>query len=158
MCKTNDEKFKKYCGPFDIDEDTLEITKCFLACGPHYPGVYGMMAYNTGKNAESFYRQAGFYGGGMIVFPRTIKLGLRDLSFVDQYNVEYAWDRNFGGKFPYRGNIYNVESLTLDIANMSVERITEIAKDMAHNQWNTDVLFKVFPSNRIFLVKGNERE
>jgi hypothetical protein len=154
MFETNNQKFKKCYGPFKIDKDIEEITKCFFACGPHFPGVYGMMAYNTGKNAESFYRQDGFCGGGMIVFPRTIKLGLRDLSFVDHYNVEYVWNRGFGGKFPYRGNVYNVESLTLDIANMSVERITEIAKDIAHNQWDTDVLFKIFPSNRIFLVKS----
>ena len=153
MCKTNDEKFKKDCGPFEIDKDIEEITKCFFACGPHFPGVYGMMAYNTGKNANSFQRQPEFIGGGMLVFPNTIKLGLQDLSFVDNYNVEYVWDRGFSGKFPYRGNIYNVESLTLDINNMSIDRITEIAKDIAHKQWDTDVLFKVFPSNRIFLVK-----
>ena len=153
MFETNNQKFKRCYGPFKIDEDIEEITKCFFACGPHFPGVYGMMAYNTGKNAESFYRQVGFYGGGMLIFPRSIKLGLQDLSFADQYNVEYAWNRGFSGKFSYRGNIYNVESLTLDIPNMSPDRITEIAKDIAHIKWNTDVLVKVFPSNRIFLVK-----
>ena len=70
----------------------------------------------------------------MLLFPRTIKLGLRDLSFVDQYNVKYAWDRGFSGTFPYRNSVYNLESLTLDIPNMSPERITEIAKDIAHTQ------------------------
>ena len=153
MFETNNQKFKKSYGPFEINKDIEEITKCFCACGPFFPGVYGMMAYNTGKNADSFQRQPRFIGGGMLIFPRTIKLGLRDLSFVDHYNVEYAWNRGFGGKFPYRDNVYNVESLTLDIPNMSPDRITEIAKDIAHTQWNTDVVFKVFPSNRIFLVK-----
>ena len=153
MFETNNQKFKKSYGSFEINKDIEEITKCFFACGPHFPGVYGMMAYNTGKNADSFQRQPRFIGGGMLIFPRTIKLGLRDLSFVDQYNVEYAWDRGFSGTFPYRNSVYNLESLTLDIPNISPERITEIAKDIAHTQWNTDVVFKVFPSNRIFLIK-----
>ena len=156
--RSNEMQFKNACGPFEIDEDTLEVSKCFFPCGPHYPGMYGLMAYHNGKNAGSFEREEGFVGGGILLFPNTLKLGLRDLSFVDTYHVTYAWGRSFGGKFPYRERVYDVSSITLDINNMSIDRMLEIAKDIAHKRWDTDVVCKVCPSNRIFLVKRKSNE
>jgi hypothetical protein len=159
MFETNASKFKKHFGPFDLDQNTQEITKCFFAHGPHFPGVIGMMACNgkTSKNADAFERQRGFYGGGMLLFPNHIQLGLRDLSFVDSYRMEHAWNRSFGGQFSYRGNVYNAASLTLDINNRSSDRLLEIAKDIAQTRWDTDVVLKVFPAGRIFLIKRSAR-
>lgn len=153
MCRTNSERFRKYHGPFEIDKDIEEITKCFLTCGPHFPGVYGMMAYNTDKNARKFNRAEGFHRGGILIFPTAIQAQGRDLSFAEEYVIDYQWGHHFYGQFRYRGKLYNSTSLTMDINNWSDRKVTEIAKDIAHIKWDTDVVFKVFPSNRIFLVK-----
>ena len=80
MCPSNEENFKKHCGPFETDADTLEVTQCFMRHGAHWAGCYGMP---------------------------------------------------------------------------DAERISEIAKAAAR-RWDTDVLFKVFPSGRIFLVKRKD--
>lgn len=153
MCQSNEESFRKHNGPFEIDGDVLEVTKCFMRHGVHWAGTFGMMGSEISTNPLKFFRKNDFYGGGMIVFPNMIKLGLRDLSFVDKYNVHYAWDRAFSGKFPFRGHVYDLESLTLDIHNMSPDRVMEIAKDIAHNRWDTDLIVKMFPTKRIFVVK-----
>jgi N-formylglutamate amidohydrolase len=156
MYQSNAEFFRKHNGPFEIDGDVLEVTNCFMRHGVHWVGTFGMMGSEIETNPLKFFRKQGFFGGGMIVFPNTIKLGLRDLSFVDKYNVHYAWDRAFSGTFPYRGHVYNLESLTLDIHNMSIDRVMEIAKDIAHNQWDTDLIVKMFPTKRIFVVKRRD--
>ena len=153
MCKTNDEKFKKYCGPFDIDEDTLEITKCFMRHGVHYAGYIGMMGSELGVNGKKFARTEGFHRGGVLVFPTSIQPQEQDLLFAEEYVIDYRWGHLFGGEFRYRGELYNATSLTMDINNWSDRKVIGTAKDIAHNRWNTDILCKVFPSNRIFLVK-----
>ena len=150
--ESNQSKFRKSCGPFQIEKNVLEVTDCFLWNGPYYPGVFGLMAEHNRPNASLFTRQEGFIAGGILLFPNTFKLGMRDLSFIDQYQIEYAWNRAFGGQFKYNGNIYNVESLTLDVSNRSIDRMLEIAKDISHNQIKTDVILKVFPVGRIFVV------
>jgi len=150
--ESNQSKFRKSRGPFKIEKDVLEVTNCFLWNGPHYPGVYGLMADHNRPNASLFTRQEGFAGGGILLFPNTFALGMRDLSFVKSYQADYVWGRAFGGQFKYEKNIYNVESLTLDVDNRSIDRMLEIAKDLAHNQIKTDLVLKIFPVGRIFVV------
>ena len=150
--ESNQSKFRKSRGPFKIEKDVLEVTDCFLRNGPHYPGVFGLMADHAHPNSSLFVRQEGFIGGGMLLFPNTFKLGMRDLSFIEQYQIEYAWDRAFGGQFKYEKNTYNVESLTLDIKNRSIDRMMEIAKDISHNHVKSDIILKIFPSGRIFVL------
>lgn len=150
--ESNQSKFRKFCGPFQIEKDVWEVTDCFFRNGAHYPGVISLMAEHNRPNASLFTRCERFIGGGMLLFPNTFKLGMRDLSFIDQYQIEYVWDRAFGGQFKYNDNIYNVESLTLDVSNRSIDRMLEIVKDISHNHIKADIILKVFPSDRIFVV------
>ena len=149
---SNSAKFKRTCGPFVVEKGVLEVTDCFMRHGTCFPGGLGLMASRVDKNGEKFFRQEYFWGGGMLVFPQTFQLGMRDLSFVDNYSVQYAWTRGFSGQFIYNGQTYSAPSLTLDINNMSIDRMLEIAKDIARNHFNTDVVLKIFPAGRIFVV------
>ena len=154
--ESNSSKFKRTSGPFVVEKGVLEVSHCFMRHGTSFPGVYGLMASRCAENEKKFSRQAGFIGGGMLVFPSSFKLGVRDLSFMDDYRVQYAWDRGFGGFFSYAGQTYGVSSITLDISNMSIDRMLEIAKDISRKQFNTDVVLKIFPADRIFVVLQNE--
>ena len=88
----------------------------------------------------------------MLVFPQVFQLGTRDLSFIENYHVQYAWNRSFIGQFIYNDQTYSSGSLTLDISNMSMDRMLEISKDIARKHFNTDVILKIFPTGRIFVV------
>ena len=155
MCRSNEERFRKHCGPFVIDADTLEVTRCFMRHGVRWAGCYGMLGADRENNALKFSRTAGFEGGGILVFPNRLDRPPQDRPFAPHARAACVWGKEFGGKFPYRGNLYDCRSLTLDIARVPAECIAEIAKDAAR-RWDTDVLFKVFPSGRIFLVKRKD--
>ena len=71
--ESNQSKFRKSCGPFQIEKNVLEVTDCFLWNGPYYPGVFGLMAEHNRPNASLFTRQEGFIGGGILLFPNTFK-------------------------------------------------------------------------------------
>ena len=88
----------------------------------------------------------------MRVFPQVFRLGMRDLSFVEDYCAPCAWNRGFGGQFVYGGQTYGPASLTLDINNRSVERMLEIAKDLGRHHFDTDRVLRIFPDRRIFVV------
>ena len=137
-----------------IEDKVFDVGRCFYTCGTHLSSFMRAIAQNGSTNHEKFTRAEGFYGGGMIVLPGAFRLRLRDLSFMENYGVTYRWDRAFGGYFPHNGQVYNITSLTLDIANVSEARMIEIAQDIAHNHFQTDVVLKIFPANRrIFWVK-----
>lgn len=150
--ESNSVKFKRANGPFVIEKGVYEVSNCFMYHGTSFPGGIGLMAKQCAKNEENFIRQADFYGGGMLVFPQVFQLGTRDLSFIENYHVQYAWNRSFIGQFIYNDQTYSSGSLTLDISNMSMDRMLEISKDIARKHFNTDVILKIFPTGRIFVV------
>lgn len=137
-----------------VGDHVFDVGHCFYTCGVHLTGLIQAIGQNGSTNHEKFTRAEGFYGGGMIVLPSAFRLRLRDLSFLENYGITYRWDRAFGGYFPHNGQVYNLTSLTLDIANVSEERMIEIAQDIACQQLQTDVLLKIFPARRkIFWVQ-----
>lgn len=145
---------KRSFEPWKIGKQVYDISHCFFTFGAHDPGYIGMMAQRSLKNYDKFTRQTGYYGGGIIVLPASFKLGLRDLSFADKYGVTYTWDRAFSGLFPHNGQVYDVTSLSLDIANVSEARMLEIAQDIARNHFQTDVVLKIYPDEqKLFWVK-----
>ena len=145
---------KRSFEPWKIGNRVYDISHCFFTFGAHDPGYIGMMAQRSLKNHTKFTRQADYYGGGIVVLPASFKLGLRDLSFIEKYNITCHWDRAFYGYFPHNGQVYDVTSLTLDIANVSEARMLEIAQDIAHNQLQTDVVLKIYPDEqKLFWVK-----
>ena len=141
---------KRSFEPWKIGNQVYDISGCFFTFGVGNPGYIGMMAQGNLKNHTKFTRQAGYYGGGIIVLPSSFKLGLRDLSFADKYGVTYTWNRAFGGVFPHNGQVYNVTSLTLDIANVSEARMLEIVQDIARNHFQTDVILKIYLNEKNF--------
>ena len=137
-----------------ISDGVFDVGRCFFTCGTHLSCFMQAISQNGSTNHEKFTRAEGFYGGGMIVLPSAFRLRLRDLSFMEEYGMTYRWDRAFGGHFPHNGQVSNLTSVTLDIANASEERMIEIAKDIARNHFQTDVVLKIFPAKRkIFWVK-----
>ena len=131
-----------------IGDKVFDVGRCFYTCGTHLSCLMQAISQNGSTNHEKFTRADGFYGGGIILLPRAFCLRLRDLSFMEDYGAAYRWDRAFSGYFPHNGQVYDMTSLTLDIAHVSEMRMLEIAKDIARNHFQTDVILKIFPAKR----------
>lgn len=125
----------------------------------------GMIIFSTDVNSES---DAGAIdqevANKITDYQREFAEGYVD-STIDSFALQkeldgigYTIGKGFTGKYvnPATKQVYNENSLTIDLAGLTSAQLEELASDIAHNFSQTSVLLRDFNNNSTFFVDGSE--